>query len=446
MKKRQLALITALSVPLAFLPAACSKDKGDGNNSDSKGGASGIETSEGIETSTDSTTNTKTNTSTDTKTNTNTGIGDGNGGVTAGTENTWSSAAASACNGLSSEPESIPAKIEMVVDVSSSMTHTTNNSNQTKWEQTQKAIVAAFVGDGSAARGLPDTVAVGLLFYPNVQRDQKALKQTGPVETCVNTQAAIPIATLGADIEGSHRITLRKALNGIVLDKTGTPTWDALNYGAYTELIEKSAKVDGDPYIVVITDGMPTVSQGCTNPSGSFNDVDAEPIVNLIDKLWQEQGVKTFLIGSPGSENGRNWMSRAAVLGGTSKAGCQVSGPNWCHMDLTTAPDFGAALTAALNSIAGSVASCNYNIATQGVEGGTVNPAQTVVMARYSSGSVEIINRDDTPADCTQGWYIDKNLNQVVFCSETCHKVQSDSNIQLQVLFGCSEDDVKDIQ
>jgi hypothetical protein len=445
MKKRQLALITVLSAPLAFLPAACSKDKGDGNGSDSKGGASGIETSEGISTSTDSNTSTKTNTTTNT--NTNVGIGDGNGGVTAGTQNTWSSAAESACNGLSSEPESIPAKIEMVVDISSSMRDKTNNSNLTKWEQTQKAIVAAFVGDGGAARGLPDTVAVGLLFYPNVQRESgNALKVTAPVETCVNTKAAVPMATLGGETAGSQRIVLRNTLNGIVLDKSGTPTWDALNYGAYTELIQKSANIDGDPYIVLITDGMPTMSQGCTNSSGSFNDVDPEPIVDLIDKLWQEQGVKTFLIGSPGSEKGLNWMSRAAVVGGTSKAGCQVSGPNWCHMDLTTAPDFGAALTAALNSIAGSVASCNYNILTEGVSGGTVNPSQTVVLAKYSSGNVEIINRDDTPADCTQGWYIDEKLNQVVFCSETCHKVQSDSNIQLQVLFGCSEDEVKEIQ
>jgi hypothetical protein len=421
--------MTALCVPIAFLPAACGSDKGAEKNGDA-----GVETSDSI------------STSTDTGTGTGTGNGNGNGGVSEGTDTTWQSAAASACNGTSSEPESIPAKIEMVVDVSSSMTQTTNGSNLTKWEQTQTSIVAAFVGDGAAAQGLPDSVAVGLLFYPNTQRDQGTLRQTAPVRQCVNTDAAIPIATLGPDVSGSQRQKLRDALNGIVLEYTGTPTWDALNYGAYTELLEKGASVGGKPYIVLITDGMPTISGQCTNAQGSITDVDPEPIVTLIDKLWQEQGVKTFLIGSPGSENGREWMSRAAVLGGTAKAGCQEAGPNWCHMDLTVSEDFGAALTAALQAIAGSVASCNYKILAEGVNGGTVDAKQTVVLAKYSSGAVEIVHRDDTPADCTQGWYIDDATNEVVFCSETCHKVQSDTAVQLQVLFGCSETEVIGIQ
>jgi hypothetical protein len=419
MNKRLLALITALSVPIAFLSTACGSDKGK-----------------------DTGTNTDTGSSIGTGTGTGTSSpGTGEGGVTKATEKTWTTAAESACNGETSEPESIPAKIEMVVDVSSSMTNVVGNA--TKWAQTQDAIVAGFVGDGAAATGLPDSVAVGLLFYPNMQTVEANLKKEKDVSLCVNTGAAIPMVALGV---GNQRQKLRDALNGIQLGPRGTPTYDALNYAANTELLDKAANVSGKPYIVIITDGFPTLSQNCYNSTGNIQNVDPEPIVKLIDNLWQEKGIKTFLIGSPGSEDSRDWMSRAAVLGQTAAAGCNPAGPNWCHMDLTTSTDFGAALTSALQAIAGSVVSCNYNILTEGVEGGSVDPNMTVVLARFTDGSVEMVNRDDTPDDCTEGWYVDSGSNQVVFCKETCNKVQSDPGIQLQVLFGCNEKSVTDIQ
>jgi hypothetical protein len=425
MNNRLLALVSALSAPIAFLPISCGSDKGSSN---------------GNTIDTGSTTGTITGTTT-------AAAGTGDGGVTAVTSTTWDNAAASACNGTSTESETMPAKIEMVVDVSSSMKNTTTGSTLTKWQQTQTAIVAGFVGNGTTATGLPDSVAVGLLFYPNVQTSPTAAPQD--VTKCVNTSAAIPMATLGADVAGSQRQKLRDALNGIVLKYTGTPTWDAMNYAAYTELLQKAASVSGNPYVVLITDGVPTVAAQCTGNT-NYNEVDSAPIVDLITKLWTDKGVKTFLIGSPESEGSRPWLSKAAVAGQTAKAGCEVgggaSGTNWCHMDLTQSTDFGADLTAALKAIAGSVMSCEYDILSKGTAGGTVDANLTVVLTKYSNGTVEMVNRDDTPADCTVGWYINSTTNKVVFCSETCKKVQADANVQLQVLFGCNETSVTAIQ
>lgn len=39
---------------------------------------------------------------------------------------------------------------------------------------------------------------------------------------------------------------------------------------------------------------------------------------------------------------------------------CADDGPNFCHTDLSQSPDFKAALTDGLRSVAGQIISCNY--------------------------------------------------------------------------------------
>jgi hypothetical protein len=407
--------LASIALPVAVLAIACGSDSGKkGNGSDDGTGGLGSVTG---------TTPTP---------------GTGKGGIVPISKEVWDNAMSQACNGWSNETENLPAKIEMVVDVSSSMKETTQGSSKNKWEQTRAAITEAFVGVPGGDRGLPDDVGVGLLFYPNVQTDSSS--EPKDVTSCVKTSAAIPIAPLGADAAGSQRQKLRDALTSIQLGPSGTPTWDALDYGTRVELLQKGASVGGNPFVVLITDGMPTLESQCRNESGSLSDVDPQPIVELIDGFYKKNGVKTFLIGSPGSEKGRAWMSQAAVLGQTASKGCNVKGPNYCHMDLTTSEDFGASLTAALKAIAGSVMSCEYRILGKSADDSqVVDPTLTVVLASFSTGERVLIGRDDTPEDCTQGWYVNEETDQIVFCSETCKKVQSDAGALVNVNFGCGE-------
>ncbi len=111
--------------------------------------------------------------------------------------------------------------------------------------------------------------------------------------------------------------------------------------------------------MVLITDGLPTLTLECmgdVDDGGGFGGggmpqpVDSQPIVDEISQA-REDGVRTFLIGSPGSEGGREWMSEAAILGATAAAGCRLDGDPYRHMDMTTAPDFSAALRAGLRQI-----------------------------------------------------------------------------------------------
>ncbi len=330
-----------------------------------------------------------------------------------------------ACAGESVEGEALPAILELVVDTSSSMNQRAPGTNQSKWEVTRAALLDAVVGTTNGG-GLPAATAVGLLFYPN--KAATINKSPGASTDCVNTGAAIAPGLLGNG-SAQQRSTLRTAIEQVQLERS-TPTHDAYKF-AFENGITKT-NLPGRRFMLLVTDGAPTLSFGCTNPSGSLNDVDPTPIVDEIRRS-AAAGIKTFLIGSPGSEKNRGWMSQAAVIGGTAPSGCQVNGPNWCHMDMTTAPDFSEALRKGLADIAGQVKSCTYEFAAP-PSGETIN-ANNINVILSSGNESQLVVRDDV-GDCQKGWQLTSD-NQILLCPETCNTVLADPALSVDVLFGC---------
>jgi hypothetical protein len=158
--------------------------------------------------------------------------------------------------------------------------------------------------------------------------------------------------------------------------------------------------------------------------------------VDEIENAATEEGVKTFLIGVPGSEPNRQWMSQAAVLGGTAPAGCSVDGGgsnSYCHMDMTTAPDFGVALRAGLNAVVGAVSPCTFAFA-EPPDGEEIDPGKINVLLN-ENGDDTLIVRDDL-GDCGEGWQLSSN-NEILLCPDTCEYVQSHPGITVDLTFGC---------
>ncbi len=271
---------------------------------------------------------------------------------------------------------------------------------------------------------LPDTIAAGLLFYPNMANQARS-KPASP-DSCVNTRAG----TAPAPLTAAQKANLIAALDATT-PNGWTPTDAAYQYALQAAILP--TQLPGDKYVLLITDGQPTLRGDCTsNGSGAgagINPVESQPIVDHV-ALALGQGVRTFLIGSPGSEGGRAWMSEAAIEGGTAAAGCKIMGPPFCHLDMTTAPDFGAALKAGLNKVTGSIA-CSYEIPDPG-QGQVIDNNLINLVVTTASGT-ELVLPDDG-ADCTEGWRI--SGNQVVLCQGTCSRVQRE-NDSIQLLFGC---------
>jgi len=380
---------------------------------------------------------------------------DGGGGLTGGkticTAELLDQIKDAACSSWSSELEVAPSLLDFVVDTSGSMLELAPQSKLSKWAVTRDAIAAA-IDDF-----LPDDTAVGVLFYPNQATIPNQLADDPnsgslPISECVNVSAMVSVAPIGA--QGSAQ---RAALALGLADAQptgGTPTDDAyeyaLTYGLMPAIKSYATYI---PYVVLVTDGQPTILQGCKGTGDTSHPVDWHPIVQHIAGAAAAPNViKTFIIGTPGSnaqsatgDDGRPWLSLAARTGLTPRsASCSDEGPNYCHFDLSQSTDLAADLSDGLKEIMSAIP-CSFNMPSA--------PANCVLNA----STLNVIYEQDYSNDQSQetwligqsapscgsegdadGWYIDSNANKIVLCPTTCQTVQADQRARLEILSGCN--------
>ena len=211
--------------------------------------------------------------------------------------------------------------------------------------------------------------------------------------------------------------------------------------------------------MLLITDGSPTMALQCIGEStggggmmgggGGVADAPTEPIIAEITAA-KAAGIRTFVIGSPGSEESssgmggdkRPWLSQAAQVGGTAAAGCSNDGPNFCHLDMTQEEDFSAALVAGLGAVVGQIVdACTFALPDPPM-GQSIDLNLTTLIIESSSGA-KLVKPDNTGA-CTEGW---QYMNgQVILCAASCEEVKNDPTARVQLMFGCSTDEVVPVQ
>ncbi len=219
-----------------------------------------------------------------------------------------------ACASWSSEQAVMPALLEFVVDTSGSMMDIPSGSTVSKWAITQQVLSKTIDTE------LPDNTGVGMLFFPNMNTVPNHTTTPLPVSTCVNTSALIPAAPLGAAGSTQRAVIASGLANAYV--SGGTPTDDAYEYG-YASGVIPALQMYGNftPFMVLITDGQPTISLGCEGTGQTAYPVDWHPLVSDISMAFQNAPtVRTFIVGSPGSEaqfNNGSRRSTLVVAGGT---------------------------------------------------------------------------------------------------------------------------------
>jgi hypothetical protein len=336
-----------------------------------------------------------------------------------------------ACAGWTTEGENLPAVLELVVDISTSMTlQAPGSRRESKWDVTRDALFDAL--DGLSAQ-----TAVGLLFYPNMRTGES--DDPLPDSACLNADPMIPIELLGPD-GSQHRQRLEQTLeNTNPGQRDATPTHIAYRHALNAGM--RPFMTSASRFMLLITDGAPTLADGCIgHPSA---EVETQPIIDEIAAAAAE-GIRTFIIGSPGSEESqegndmRPWLSRAAMEGGTAAPGCAENGPNFCHMDMTEAQDFSAALREGLGSIAGQINSCTYAIPDPPA-GQTIDLTQVNLMVTSADGTQLVL--PDNQGDCTEGWQLNDE-GQIVLCADTCNRVQGNASARVQLLFGCASGEI----
>jgi hypothetical protein len=285
-----------------------------------------------------------------------------------------------------------------------------------KWDITSEALK-------DAVAKLPSTVALGLNFYPNASRNRQ----------CIRNAIALPIALLGD--AGSRQRSQFDAAVDAASPNGGTPTHAAFIFGAETVA---ASRLEGRKFVILITDGVPTYTLEC---GGNGEDpVDNAPLIGAVDDTFKNEEVSTFVIGSPGSEEARADLSQMATVGGTAKASCSNAGPEYCHLDMTTAADFGAALAAGLADIAGRISACEYAV-PPAPNGKTLDPSLVNVLYTKGDKTQTSIAQDPT-GKCEQGWVYDdpQNPTKITLCGADCDAVKADTAAQIDLLFGCVTD------
>ncbi len=344
--------------------------------------------------------------------------GSGTGGVLLGGSGGSGTGGIDACLSDTFGAEAAPATLLFQVDSSGSMNCAPNASGcatappgpGSRWE--------VFRAELESALGvLPSSASAGLMHYPT----GTGTFQGNPTG-CIPQTPDVPIGSIA-----TTEAQIVSALAAIS-PAGGTPTHDGINV-ALAQLAQ--ANTPGNKFLVLATDGQATFCAGCdlfctSDELAADNEV-------LIDEVAAAaaSGVRTFVLGAPGSEAYRTVLSRLAEAGDTkADAACSANGPVYCHYDMTTSADFGAALADALAAIGSTVLSCVYDIPPQD---GSFD-ASLVNVELTSGGQTSTLARDESHTD---GWdYSDDGL-QIILYGPACDAAKAAQNGSVTILYGC---------
>lgn len=318
-----------------------------------------------------------------------------------------------ACETTSAFADPLPATLLFQVDTSGSMNcrasdHSCAAGPTTPPPDSRYNVFLDVLEPALAA--LPDSTLVGAMHYPvtfSCARDEM-LTDIGPIAT---TRGPMMSALSAINPEGI------------------TPTRDAVVYA----LGRLRARSDEEArHLVLATDGAATVCLGC-DASCAPDRLDNDELIEDVHRAAEQDGIRTFVIGVPGSSSYRPVLSKMAIAGGTARAGCSESGPNYCHYDLTDpALDFATALAAALEEIGEAVLSCEYTIPPN--PDGTFDPMKVNVRVTDESGETTTIPRDRSR---TNGWDFSDDGERILLHGPACDQALNLRMGRIDVLFGC---------
>jgi hypothetical protein len=288
-------------------------------------------------------------------------------------------------------------------------------SKPSKWEITEGALLTAM-------KSLPPTASVGISYFSND-------------DACgVNSQPSLPLAINTP----AQQSAMQASLHGVT-PGGGTPLVGATIL-AYKHLhqLALAGSLTGNEFVVLLTDG--EESEQCSYAPLCK---DAQSCYDLLVNQEVPKaaaagvGIRTFVIGAPGSEPARSVLSQIAKNGGTGAPGCDPQKGN-CHFDMTMGNDFGAALAMALTQIVGQTIQCELDVPPPQA-GMAFDPARVNVVYTPSGQPAQVIPQD-TRVACDQsggGWQYNDDKTKIRLCGADCDRVRNDQGGRVDVVIGC---------
>lgn len=161
----------------------------------------------------------------------------------------------STCNGQMVEPPRAPAKLAIVIDLSSSMNQAAAGTGTTsKYEVLRDALLTVIADPAS----LDPSTSVGMLLYPNLI-NAEVMTKPSDTSTCIRIDAAVASKPLGP-ANSPERTALANAFADAILGR-GTPTEDAYAWALENLLLTAEQRaMPGASHVLLITDGADPLS------------------------------------------------------------------------------------------------------------------------------------------------------------------------------------------
>lgn len=291
-----------------------------------------------------------------------------------------------------------------------------------KWEITRDAFSTALSGLETAVP-LP---TVGIAFFNN---DNYCGFPVAP---------EVDLLELSGDAATDPQLAALQAGLAAVVPKGSTPIVGSV-MGAYSFLHQNKAMFPGNRFVVLLTDGAET----CDAASTDFL------VQKSLEASWV--GIRTFVLGAPGSEPARALLSQLAFNGGTAtNPNCDHSGAQPdvgdCHMDMTLPnTDFAAELQANLATISAQVLSCVVDVPQPGPNDPPVDLGKVNVVYTGGDGKEQTVLQDNS-VPCSdpsnKGWQYTDNNTKIELCGAACEMLKSDPKASLSIELGCETQEV----
>lgn len=366
--------LCCLVCALAFLKCSESNDSDDPNsNSDADADA---DTDSDTDTDTDTDSDADADADADADTDSDTGTGN------------------EVCETLSLTMESIPVRIMILQDRSSSMTEIVGTD--TKWALASSAVETMVTTWG-------EDIDFGIDFFSAPDStDRCAVTTSATEDTAANNGSAI--------------ISLMQSVG----TTTSTPLYSAMEN--YLDTAHAPVFMDGtvESYLVVVSDG----ADSCGELGGMGDGHTADQFSSLTTQIVTDTGINIFAIGF-GDGVDADQLNAIAENGNTSFT---------TYFDAAD----GTALENALNTIGESVhVSCSYEIGT--FDEDEVNLDLVNV---YFDG-VAVPRNDNCAVEGGNGWtWTDETRTALEFCEASCESLESGNVTDLDIEIMCSEDDI----
>ncbi len=319
----------------------------------------------------------------------------------------------------------------LVVDKSSSM-NGTDEFTEGRWATLGTAL-------GSALDDAREHVNFGLQFFPFADDPEDT------PTTCQTPASLDVLVPIGAGVD-----TVPVIVDALADYEPagGTPTADALAHALDYFANGDGSALKGDRYVLLATDGGPNCNEGlecdadsctinlenetataacggnCCDPmvaGSAVNCLDEDRTVAQVTAL-AEQGIKTFVVGIPGSQFFGDTLDKLAEAGGQPNPDAP---PSYYRV---TSADGAEGLTAVLTRITtGLITTCRLQLTS------------TPTDPNYEKLLNVEIDGENVPQMGDDGWSVDRDTSPptIVLAGETCDYMEEQGASQVRVTYGC---------